>query len=445
MVSLANIIDRMFRLLDIHDIDTEDHRRQKTLNIILVGLAIISVPALLMFLTIDLLGYSSDPVAVSRLYLGFGLYALIMLIVYQVNKRNSLIASTLFLLLFTSVISVSDSYIQIVSGRGLLLFSIPIMISSVLLSPYASFIFATICSGIISIIAFSIDIIPDVGAVSGFYILATISWLMSRSQKNAFDKLSAINVELDNRVEERTRELSDANQRLQNLSEMKTRFVSTATHELRTPLTSMKGYLELISSEDLSLKVSEYLNVVSRNMARLEALTDDLLDQQRIEEGRLEVIKTRFCFFDLIKEIEEELTGLLSDSDHVIEISLPDEPVFLYGDQLRLHQVFLNLLDNAKKYSPNGSLIRLEATIDTSNMLVAVSDEGIGMSEADQAELFKPFPNIDRPIFTKQSVGLGLSISKGIIDAHDGRIWVESNGKGEGSTVTFSLPLPKDH
>ncbi len=441
MVNLINIMDRISEILDVNNIDTEDIRRQKTLNIILFGFTIVSIPAFVLFISFDILGYATNQVAVNRLYHGFLIYGVTMVTVYKLNKKNSLMASTTFLLLFLGIISVSDTIPEIVGGRGLFLFSIPILMSSVLLPPYSSFIFASLSSIIIASLAFSLRIVPDVGGISGFFILATISWLMSRSQKTSFDRLSIINVELDKRVDERTSELIKANAKLQNLSEMKTRFVSTATHELRTPLTSMKGYLELVESEELSPKVSDYLKVVSRNMARLEALTNDLLDQQRIEEGRLEIEKTRFDFSELVVEIEEELSKLMAESNHSLIIKLPNESIQIFGDRLRLHQVFVNLLDNAKKYSPDGSIIQIDVRTNLDHIHVTITDEGIGISQDDISELFKPFPNIDRPFKTKQSVGLGLSISKGIIELHGGTIWAESSGDGEGSKFKFYLPM----
>lgn len=99
-----------------------------------------------------------------------------------------------------------------------------------------------------------------------------------------------------------------------------------------------------------------------------------------------------------------------------------------------------NLLDNAIKYSPDKSEINVTMHIDRDFVELAIQDEGIGLSEEDMIELFKPFPNIDRPVLTRQSVGLGLSISRGIIEMHGGMIWAESRGKGKGSVFKYVLP-----
>ncbi len=233
-------------------------------------------------------------------------------------------------------------------------------------------------------------------------------------------------------------------ERALELIQLKTRFVSSAAHELRTPLTSMKGYLEMALDEELSPRVREYLEVAARNTDRLEALTDDLLDQQRLEGGKMVLTKVSVVLGTLISEVVEEMFGGPAVQKHRISLSLPDEPVSVMGDRLRLTQLFVNLLSNASKFSLEDSMILVKVEKQDSLVLVSVEDDGIGLSEEDIGMLFQPFPDIDRPVVTKQSVGLGLSISKGIVKLHGGEIWAESEGIGKGSRLIFTLPMDNE-
>jgi PAS domain S-box-containing protein len=226
----------------------------------------------------------------------------------------------------------------------------------------------------------------------------------------------------------------------EEMQRIKTRFVSTATHELRTPLTSVKGYLELARSEQDIEKIQSYLEVASRNAERLDALTRDLLDQQRIEEGRLEISKEPVNLNELVTYVLEEVTALIGKKNQHITSHLPETDLIIKGDEMRLGQVLVNLIDNASNYSPKNSDVKLVVEEQDDNVLVSLIDEGIGLSEEDIGKMFTPFPDIDRPVVSEQSVGLGLSICKGFIDLHGGKIWAESEGRGKGSTFRFTLP-----
>lgn len=225
----------------------------------------------------------------------------------------------------------------------------------------------------------------------------------------------------------------------EEMQRIKTRFVSTATHELRTPLTSVKGYLELAQAEQDPVKIKTYLKVATRNANRLDLLTRDLLDQQRMEEGRLELSKVPVNFNQLINYVLEETSSLLNTKNQKMITEIPETQMTIIGDEIRLGQVLVNLIDNASNYSSKGSPIRLTVEDQHDRITVSVSDEGIGLNKEDISKLFKPFPDIARPIVSERSVGLGLSICKGFIDLHGGEIWAESEGRGKGSTFKFTL------
>jgi len=225
----------------------------------------------------------------------------------------------------------------------------------------------------------------------------------------------------------------------ERLSQLKTRLMSTATHELRTPLTAIRGYLELIETtldEDIDA-AKQYFKVVQRNTQRLTKLTEDLLEQQRIEEGKMNISREPFNVKPFVDHVVEELKPLLDTRDQVLEVHCVDCEVI--GDLLRLSQVLINLIGNASKFSPRGSNILLDVVDYGDEVRFSVTDHGVGIKEEDMDKLFTPFPGI-RVSGVKDSTGLGLSICKGIVKLHGGRIWAESEGLGKGSTFTFTIP-----
>ena len=237
-------------------------------------------------------------------------------------------------------------------------------------------------------------------------------------------------------------------QQSEEMEKMKTRFISTATHELRTPLTSIKGYLELIRSrmERLSeaegfKEIGQMLVVVSRNADRLEELINDLLDVQRLTEGRIQLVPARYMMDEFLQQVNEELAPTLERRNQSLHItSSVDSLVF---GKLRFIQVLQNLLLNASKFGPEGSTIRLSVEKLNGYARFSVRDEGIGLAPEDIPRLFSPFPSIDKPGLY-EGTGLGLSICKGIVELHGGEIWAESPGPGKGSTFAFTIPYKAD-
>ena len=143
---------------------------------------------------------------------------------------------------------------------------------------------------------------------------------------------------------------------------------------------------------------------------------------------------------ELVTYVLEEISALIGRKNQHIITQLPETDLVITGDEMRLGQVLVNLIDNASNYSPRDSHLKLVVEELQDHVLVSLSDNGIGLSENDIGKLFTPFPDIDRPIVSEQSVGLGLSICKGFIDLHRGKIWAESDGRGKGSTFKFTLP-----
>jgi PAS domain S-box-containing protein len=231
-------------------------------------------------------------------------------------------------------------------------------------------------------------------------------------------------------------------ERAKEMDEIKTRFISTATHEIRTPLTSIKGYIEIIG--DSLKKTSDektlyYFSVVERNLDRLEYLTNDLLDLQRIESNKMSIEITPTSIEELISNVQQEMLPLIREKEQVIEIQRHLKSKTISLDKLRIHQVLINLVSNASRYSPKKTKITLTINEKPSELEFAVTDQGRGIEPDNMEKLFTAFPDIVYPDI-QRGTGLGLAICKGIVELHKGKIWADSEGKGKGSTFIFTIP-----
>lgn len=238
-------------------------------------------------------------------------------------------------------------------------------------------------------------------------------------------------------------ELQEKNLELIKLDELKNRFISMATHEIRSPLTSIQGYTDIILSGDVgevNHKTGRMLGVIRRNADRITALSTDLADTQVIGSGRLRLETGLVHIGDLVTMVVDEIQPLLDARKQRLVRRVPDDLSLILGDETRLIQVMVNLLDNACKFSPKGNEILLEALEEEGCIKVRVTDSGLGIRKEDLPKLFEPFPDIEKPK-NIHGTGLGLSICKGILDLHGGEIWAESEGKE--TKFTFSIPILK--
>jgi len=227
---------------------------------------------------------------------------------------------------------------------------------------------------------------------------------------------------------------------LKELDRLKTDFLATISHELRTPLTLITGYAELISSrEKLSPRGREMAQTALRESRHMARLVDDLLDLSRMETEGLELHKEPV---NLIRLIEESLANFsVLSPQHHLETRIPHGLPWIMADRARISQAINHLLDNAIKYSPNGGTITVELLRQATAVMVSVRDQGVGIPPEKQKLLFTKFYRADE--FLKLAVrgtGVGLALCKYIVEAHGGRIWVESQ-EDLGSTFSFSLPI----
>jgi K+-sensing histidine kinase KdpD len=180
--------------------------------------------------------------------------------------------------------------------------------------------------------------------------------------------------------------------------------------------------------------------VLERNIKRLDVLSGDLLDIQRIELGRMELNKSPVLVESILNQVETELNPILEEKEQEIVFTNKAQRIEVLVDWLRIIQVLINLIGNASKFSDKKSRIEVNIEEKRGNIVFSVIDEGIGLSHEDMSKLFQPFPDIYIPNVSHGS-GLGLSVCKGIVELHDGEIWAESAGRGKGSTFSFKIPL----
>lgn len=240
--------------------------------------------------------------------------------------------------------------------------------------------------------------------------------------------------------------LEAANAELQRLDQVKSVFVSIAAHELRTPLASINGYIEMLLDGDagpLTDRQREYLRIVENSARRLLQITRDLLDLTRIELGRLEVVLKPANLVALVEEVVAEHAPQLESRAQQISLRASAGLPLVLCDPARASQVVGNLLSNASKYSPTGSTINVEIKKagEDGYLEITVTDEGVGIADADKHQIFDPFFRAQNVTKTAtQGAGLGLYIARALAELQGGRLWFEST-LGQGSTFHVTLPI----
>jgi signal transduction histidine kinase len=529
--------------------DAADARRRRLLNIFVFGIILITLLTLVATIVADVVGTESQA---GQLYFGIAIALPVFLIIYGINRRVSgVMASSIFLLLLVWAFTL-DQPVEVVRGRSLFLFALPILMASFLIRPAASFVLALLIGLVTLIIAGLADIGPNYVGVLAFQTFAFVSWLGGRTLEDALAKLEAINRELDQRVEQRTQELNEALARetvearrlsailgstvdgvvvfdkqgtviLSNpaaavlletpelpgkdmtrltrtlpadirsaltqfnsqrripwgnnvlsvtfapvataegniigqvgvfrdvtqeakVEHMRDNFIAVASHELRTPLNAILGYSEMILSKLQELGDTTLLNHASRLIAvtnSFASLANNLLDKAQIDAGQLvlryEKIQPAAVVETILQDMQPSRSG--SKSQITLESDLSTAPAEVMADHQRITQVVRNLIQNAIKFTGNGTITVRAFSIAPNHWGVSVIDNGKGISAEAQKYIFDPYRQGDSTIAREhRGVGLGLSIVQQIIAAMGGQISVESK-ENHGSTFTVTLPV----
>ncbi|MBI2442417.1 MAG: GAF domain-containing protein [Candidatus Levybacteria bacterium] len=243
-------------------------------------------------------------------------------------------------------------------------------------------------------------------------------------------------------------EVQTTNQKLKVLDRLKDEFVSLASHELRTPMTAIKSYLWLFLEDNKQLlneKQKMYIERAYTSTDRLINLVNDMLNVSRIESGRLIINKKPVNVIQLIAEIVNEILPSVNEENKKVLFVQPKTELSLVdADPDKIKQVLLNIVGNSVKFTPPGGRIEISTNQSDGLVILSVHDTGKGISQEDLPKLFKKFSIVGTTtVLTHgaQSTGLGLYISKSIVELHKGKIWVNSDGEGKGATFSFSLPV----
>ncbi len=243
--------------------------------------------------------------------------------------------------------------------------------------------------------------------------------------------------------------LERTNQDLKRIDEMKSEFVSVASHELRTPLATIKNAVQLIlrgKTGEINETQSNLLSIAEKNIIRLTNILNNLLDLSRIESGK---IGMKFEKLDLKGPIDFIVSSLKPQTDGksiCLKTEVPKEIPPIYGDREKIERILMNLIGNALKFTPEGGDVAVSVKLvdgSTSSVAISVRDSGIGIPADHLGKIFEKFYQVEGLLHRSTSgTGLGLAITKGLVEAHQGKIYVESE-VGKGSTFTFILPVSK--
>jgi PAS domain S-box-containing protein len=233
-----------------------------------------------------------------------------------------------------------------------------------------------------------------------------------------------------------------ARQTLSEADRRKNEFIATLSHELRNPLASIHSAAELLHQPNAHEATREWAAAVAQRQTKAMArLLDDLLDVSRLTLGRLEMRKERVALSSVLDSALETARPAIERANHTVSITKPPASVLVDADPLRLSQVFSNLLSNAAKYTAPGGRIALAVEVQPDEVIISVSDNGIGIAPADIGSVFEMFMQTpDARSRSSEGLGIGLALVRGIVELHDGHVIAESEGVGSGSRFTVFLP-----
>ncbi|HYZ95140.1 MAG TPA: HAMP domain-containing sensor histidine kinase, partial [Nitrososphaeraceae archaeon] len=368
------------------------------------------------------------------------------------------------LLNYNNIISiVKDQQIELLLYRNLVNSIIIVTISTII----SAIIFALILS---KSIAFPLETLKAIArnfTQQQYHIPIKIPW-QANLPYEVFDlflqidkmrkQIKSVNDNLNSLVKKKTNELQIANQDLLLQDKMQKEFINISAHELRTPIVPILTLSELLydkikneneiqntQSKENKKKQEEFLQVILRNAYRLYQLTQDILDVTKIESQILKMNKELIQLNEIIENIVNDYKGNIirkkrNDSDKEVRIVYDEpikEPIFVNADKARIIQVLSNLLGNALKFTKGGNIsISFKKINENKEVIVTIKDSGTGIDPGIYPRLFTKFATK-----SEEGTGLGLYISKSIVEAHGGKIWAENNSDGRGATFYFTLPM----
>ncbi len=276
----------------------------------------------------------------------------------------------------------------------------------------------------------------EAGAVD--FIQKPIEWDILRSKANVFFDLYR-----------QKQQIADQRDRLEAYAETLTRsdrykdqFLAILAHELRNPLTPLRMGLDVLRGHPARERTEQIHGVMDRQLVHLVRLVDDLLDVSRVSQGKIALQRTKVRIADIVEAALEASQPFVDGGKHALRVDVADTPMWINGDKTRLTQIVGNLLNNAAKYTPTGGSLAVDATREGDEAVIVVSDNGMGIPPAMQANIFELFTQVGEHLTRSQGgLGIGLALVKQLVGMHEGSISVSSEGENQGSRFTVRLPL----
>jgi signal transduction histidine kinase/ActR/RegA family two-component response regulator len=289
---------------------------------------------------------------------------------------------------------------------------------------------------------------PTIVVADWLAVAALIGFLLLHRRYGVFVESAHMVREFETEYAAKDREaraLAQVNEELRRLDELKSEFLAMVSHELRTPLTAIIGYSRLLMRQvygPLSSKQLEHQEAIFRSAQRLTDLINDLLDVSQLEAGRVE-IQARPTD---VQQATEQVAAVIRVAAHSkqirITIELPPDLPAVVADPTRLHQILVNLLGNAVKFTPPGGSVRVYGGAHKEQVWIAVEDTGVGIARGELARIWDPFYQVESPMRRRHGgSGLGLAIVRRLVELHGGLVRAESEGQNRGSRFVFTLPI----
>jgi len=282
-----------------------------------------------------------------------------------------------------------------------------------------------------------------------FTILGSFANRTAMAIQNArlHTEIMELNLGLERKVEDRTQELEQANIKLRKADQLKSEFLANMSHELRTPLNAIIGFAEILR-DGLCGKLNEEQMAsvldIHESGKHLLQMINDILDLSKVEAGKMELRLEEFLLSEAIDNVLSIVRDMFNRKRLNLQVSVQDNIPYINADQVKFKQIMYNLLSNAVKFTPENGSVTINASFDKDKFLVSVEDTGIGIAPENHETIFDEFRQLDSSRSRKyEGTGLGLALTRRLVELHGGSIWVESEGLGKGAKFFFTLPVRK--
>lgn len=444
--------------IDVFNENKDISSKKKIFLIALFLPIIITLPTSLNLVGIDLNSCVAIEGIMTKYYIYFiELLSIILISIYSIRlylksidlkEKKQIVLSTagiLFFLLAFSSGNIIGSFSEKWEYSQIGLFAMPIFIGilSYLVVKYNSFNVKLIATqALVWALAILIGAQFFFIKVTSNFILNGITFIGIIIFGQILIKSVKREIEQREKLEVLTNELYEANVKLQSLDKLKTEFVSLASHQLRSPLTAIKGYTSMLLENDygeINPKALEIIERVRESSNNLTMVVEDLLNVAKIEQGGMKYEMDKVDFGDLTRDTARDLSIVAEKKGLKLTYDIPEDiKYFVSGDKEKLRQILINLIDNSMKYTKEGH-IEVNLNIKDGKILLSIKDTGVGISKEVIGTLFQKFSRGDGAKQNSTGSGLGLYLVKEIIEAHHGRVWIESEGEGKGSTFFVEM------